>query len=405
MEEEKHEKTTIVLTVVLLISCYVNTIGVYAFGESKFNEPEEILSQLVKYENSHNWSEFAKLCTKEYGSQILDVEDGVGIKGTESAELKFLDEIDKSMVPEYAISKTDKECIYFVMGIDYVVGNATKFFYNGINYRLASLTKEDGEWKLFSRTDIPKEILAQYCENTYSTYGINEKIDFNTAMSIMSARNSGYILDSDLSVKDIIADMDDTLINVTDIFQLERDFRPGISPYTICMDARPSTVRVEGYGAVGIYPYVQVVLPCEWTISISPNAALAAAVVMIEQYATWNVLYFQKYPDLGYDVKAGDSDQVYNPSKYNGMQQIYKDMVNAAWATSSHMHMETQDNYFFESQYFDTTANRTVELAENGYSYQEILHDIYDGKNATYGGISIGTIRIREYKYFYSNPN
>lgn len=40
----------------------------------------------------------------------------------------------------------------------------------------------------------------------------------------------------------------------------------------------------------------------EWVISLSPDAALAAGVVMIEQYATWNVLFYQRHPDGGYDI-------------------------------------------------------------------------------------------------------
>lgn len=380
------------------------TCRVYADDNRNFNKPEEVLQQLTEYENSHDWEAFAKLCTQEYGQEILDVEDGIGIKGTKSAELKFLDEVDKDMIPTYALSKTENECRYFITGIEYSVDNVTKFFYNGTNYRLSSLINENGQWKLFSRSDIPKELLLQYCENMNLTYNNSENSDFDIALNIINARNSGYILDGNLEIKDIIADMDDSLINTANTFRAG-GFRPGISAYTICMDARPSTVIVKGYGSIGIYPYVLVVVRCEWIVSASPNDALAAAVVMIEQYATWNVLYYQKYPDMGYDVKADSDDQNYDPDKYNNEQQIYKDMISTAWATSSHMHMETQDNYFFEAQYIDATANKTVELANKGYNYKEILHYIYDNQKASYENISIGTIRIREYQYFYPNPN
>lgn len=394
------------ISVVLLVVCLINVIPLKSFaGEGVYEStPEMVLEWLTTYENNKSWLEFAALCTKDYGQEILKVKDGYGIKGNRSAELVYVEELSQDEIPQYALFDSNKEQKYYLIGIDYMVDNPTKFFYNGVNYRMAILVKEGEQWKLHARTDAPREIIGERLVSA-SMYLVDGSNDFEKAYQIMSARTQGYIFDGDMKLIENLADGGEKGNIVDETAAFFGNLRPGVSYDMACPDQRPSVVLVDDpTNRVGIYPYVLDVLPNEWVISLSPDAALAAGVVMIEQYATWNVLFYQRHPDGGYDLSSGDTDQCYIAGAYARLSQVYKDAIDRAWATSSHMHMETEDGRFFHSKYNNVSQNKSVELANNGYTYENILHYLYDGTTAPDGGYDIGTIQMYPYQYFVPNP-
>lgn len=182
-------------------------------------------------------------------------------------------------------------------------------------------------------------------------------------------------------------------------------WRPGIDAYSDCSHCYPSSIIVQGYAGIGLYNYVKDVIPNEWTISTSGADSLEAGVVLIQQYAVWNVLYYQQYPDMGYDVRANTDDQTYvKDSYYDEELDPYRYKIDEAWSNACDLHMETAAGNFYEAAYGTAKINKTASLAEKGMSCTQILHELEDNTVTNHGNINKGIIQIKNYTTAVSHP-
>lgn len=80
-------------------------------------------------------------------------------------------------------------------------------------------------------------------------------------------------------------------------------------------------------------------MPNEWVISTTGAAALQAGVVTIQQYVVWNCIYYQKYPDYSYDLRASSGDQNYVAGSYDSLATRYQTKIDEAYDAVGNIHM------------------------------------------------------------------
>lgn len=393
----------VVLIVVILINSFSLTVSA-----SGIKTCEDVIREMVSLENTQSWNEFASCWVEEEKEEFntlfndsIYLQEKEGVICVTSAELYSLDEISAENVPAIILedSRFDKfvEKKYYLAGIDYEVSDVSKYFYNGVNYRLVIMAKEDGEWKVAGRQDAAG--LLEGWQNNFDFAEILDDENAIVAMEIRDARMAGYVIDSNMRTRNI-----DGVVTY--------GYRPGYTATTGCPHSRPSTVKVRtgssgnAYTSPSLEDYIKDVMPNEWVISTTGAAALQAGVVTIQQYAVWNSIYYQKYPDYAYDLRAGSGDQNYVAGSYSNLASRYRTKIDDAYNAVGNIHMETGSNSsLFQSQYASTSGNYSYgrlfqdeakTMASDGYTYDQILSHFYN--NTAQPGISnIGTVKFVSY--------
>lgn len=378
-----------------------------------------VIEAMVEAENEHNWNEFASLWIDEREEELINLPADTGVKTVNSADLICLYPVNEADIPGYTLdSETAQDYTdiqYYLAGIKYTTNQASKFFYNGTNFRLITLGLINDTWKVISRQDAPWELMCAYADETENISALSENSDneeitesIYNALAVRTARTEGLIVDGNLDIIDVISDVENGngLIgeNYSEYTISPNGFRPNMSSGMTCPHKKTSTVIIKDVGSKSIGYYTRNVLPEEWYISTSPAAALEFGVVQIIQYATWNVLFYQKYPDFGYDVRAGTGDQAFAAGSYSELTSAQQAKVDNAWNAVNGKHVETSNSNFFEAFYGSNAQNRSVELANQNKNYQYILHDHYDGKTANHDNIYIGTAKIVNYTSVVAHP-
>lgn len=366
-------------------------------------ESDELIRQLIKTENEKNWDYYPQLwCDEE--KNIFEclfhdeefIEKREGILCVEAAELVSIENIASEYANRY-ISEYDEEfedVKAFLVGINYEVEHVNMSFFNGVNYRIIILGYEKGVLKVIAVREAEEFLLN----------GNEDNIDKQIASQVIDERMEGKIVDSDMQVVEDYTKEYDSISSTKDNGIRLYGFRPGYS-YTKKFNLRmPKEVKVwvnNQVSTVSLWLYVKRVLPQEMVISTSEMEALKAQVVCIQQYAAWNTIYYKKYPNQGYDVKAGDQDQAYsediNDKKcYDTLQQVYKKKIDDAYAAAKNVCMVIKETgALFESRYclnnsynkdggpkmYQEGANK---LAKEGKDYIKILEGYYD--NGKYPG-------------------
>ncbi len=393
----------VVLIVVILINSFSLTVSA-----SGIKTCEDVIREMVSLENTQSWNEFASCWVEEEKEEFntlfndsIYLQEKEGVICVTSAELYSLDEISAENVPAIILEdgRFDKfvEKKYYLAGIDYEVSDVSKYFYNGVNYRLIIMAKEDGEWKVAGRQDAAG--LLEGWQNNFDFAEILDDENAIVAMEICDARMAGYVIDSNMCTRNI-----DGVVTY--------GYRPGYTATTGCPHSRPSTVKVRtgssgnAYTSPSLEDYIKDVMPNEWVISTTGAAALQAGVVTIQQYAVWNSIYYQKYPDYAYDLRAGSGDQNYVAGSYSNLASRYRTKIDDAYNAVGNIHMETGSNSsLFQSQYASTSGNYSYgrlfqdeakTMASDGYTYDQILSHFYN--NTAQPGISnIGTVKFVSY--------
>lgn len=165
----------------------------------------------------------------------------------------------------------------------------------------------------------------------------------------------------------------------------------------------PSTIKVLYDGdveEVNFKSYCYIVTNCEVGSTTYNQTARKAVALAIKNYG-WHRTLVQKYSNFEYDVKSTSVDQVYDPQKT--LSTNASSAVNAIWGyvmlscdyklfCGFHTASSSVNSYAREHGGI-VSQTQADDLADDGYTWQEILHYFYD-----YGSynseMTSGTIRI-----------
>lgn len=168
------------------------------------NTAENVIYELLSAMNDHDISRYIETQCEENKTDFerfftgRDWEkDDAGVMCVENAALYEIKELPLDIASSYT-SIYKYEEIYndlkaYYVGIDYKVKNESRYFFNGVNYDLIILGKENDEWKIVEESDAPVESL------TLTKYKFGSSAE-NKALEIVNARLDGIILNGEMQV-------------------------------------------------------------------------------------------------------------------------------------------------------------------------------------------------------------
>ncbi|MCI8509358.1 MAG: SpoIID/LytB domain-containing protein [Lachnospiraceae bacterium] len=177
--------------------------------------------------------------------------------------------------------------------------------------------------------------------------------------------------------------------------------------------ANPSTIKVlrtkKGtIEEVGFYKYCEVVTVNEVGYNWKQDA-LDACALAIKNYGV-SRKYNKKYPDLGYDVKDTEADQVYDPKK-SSMDKCNKAVSNIWYYfmydakdglfPGFHVHSAAINSYAKKNGGI-VSQTKSRDLANDGKKWKQIVKYFYNRASGTdyYNkDVAVGAISVQ---YFYS---
>jgi hypothetical protein len=365
-------------------------------------DSRQLIETLVYYEDNKMWDEYPEIWVnqeKEIFRNLFSDEEyfleNKGVSNIESAKLVSLEIQNNSNVDKYINEYKDiyENVSVYLAGIDYSVSEVSKSFYNGVNYRIILTGMEDDKLKIISVSEAPEELLSG-----------SEEESKQLAVAVIDKRKEGYIVDGDLSlagsyIHEYSETIDDTISSIGTL-----GYNSGYNyntKFDLYLPNEINLYRVDDgcTEKLSMPIYTKRVLSCEMTISTSGLEALKAQVICIQQYAAWNILYYSKYPNQGYDLKDTTADQVYcdnaNCTKhknrvYDGLDDLYRTKADSAYAAVGNICMIIKSSgALFESRYCEDKTYNTdadpkmyqkgaIELAANGKTCFEILRAYYN---------------------------
>lgn len=311
----KLKKIVYLILCILIIVKDVIYIEDEVLAEELDIKSKNLIEKLIYYEDNKMWNEYPDIWVNEekeiYKNLFSDnkfFEEKRGISCVESAKLASVEHINNNDVIRYI---NDYKDIYeninaYLVGINYKVSTVSSSFYNGINYRLVLTGVEDNKLKIVCVSEAPEKLL----------YNSKDEAK-QKAVKIIDKRLQGYVVDGDFRV---VENYEDKYVAFNQAIE-KRDglispmsFNPGYDNYTKFDLYLPKEIYLQKIGEpkpdkLSMPIYVKRVLCCEMIISTSGLEALKAQVICAQQFATWNILYYSKYPNAGYHLTDQPRDK------------------------------------------------------------------------------------------------
>ncbi|MCS6841655.1 MAG: hypothetical protein NZ699_08040 [Roseiflexus sp.] len=130
---------------------------------------EDVLRDFITCMDNHEWSRIPSYWIRELRPDLEafltnpdNQASAAGIFNIERARLFELKQLPDQTGSAYADLRLyqDKVVQVFYLGIDFKVRQEDKYHYNGVNYRIAALMQEEGEWRWLEFSSAPVENLV-----------------------------------------------------------------------------------------------------------------------------------------------------------------------------------------------------------------------------------------------------
>jgi hypothetical protein len=423
------------ISIGLLMSLIFYSSSVFARSDVEFfnDEPASIILQHIEALNNHDWDKYisfepteAQQITRAFIENTVYRNQFLGIHNVESVSLHEIKELPNDFVAGLTNFSyyTDKyhEIHSYLVGMNFKVKKEDKYFYNGVNYRLMIVGKEQGEWKILENSIAPIVTISQM------GYGFGSKEE-KAAIFVAQQRAKGKIvnakgelLEESLAEEYPLHTPDSVPSKLTteeELYLQEKERKKNnavdsasgdviitpqdVSPYRPSdQHLPPSRIRVfrvkhNRIDTPTLYDYVRGVLPNEWILYDNPKMESLKAGAMVTKFVGWyRVWASPKYPNLAYDVRDDTADQVYNPE--SGKETTHT--LSAINAVEGIGIMNSSGNIFY-TEYKAGTKGQPGPyhggelkqygadyLNDQGYNWMEILHYYYDQSNKSIGDIS-----------------
>lgn len=278
----------------------------------------------------------------------------------------------------------------YYVAIDYQLKKESRWFYNGVNYRLYVLALEDDHWVIVEASMAPVNIIQS------AGYGFGTMEEARAAEIERVREKTGKFVNPR---GEVIEDVAATAAQL----QEEKGTATAIQPLVVNEHTRPSSIRVYRVSlgrvdTVDFYYYVKNVLPNEWNPSwdIVPLRSGALACKMYGWY------YVYHPHSSSYDVRDDNYDQVYSP----GSENIDPDTTTAINDVGG-IGVDRADGVLFITHYWagyygpgrygppscptdgwmwQNGTKYWYEHGSNGYTY--CVHYYYDNSNTTAGQLA-----------------
>ncbi len=342
----------------------------------------QVVENAVSAIDRHDWDTFINLqCLdnqndfKAFLKSDANRSNYLGLFNIKSAKIKETKQLPIQSVGMYTDISSYEEKYQglkvYLIGIDYDVFEENQYYFEGVNYRLVVVGKENSDWRIVEAQDAPIESLIP------AGYGFGSR-DEQKSLKIEYAKRNGLFIDSKGNTIKTNSSKLTSKANTISSYSV---------PYTIRVYRVSQQVTQE----INFEYYCKNVLPNEW-ISSWPAESLKAGAEAVKMYGWYHVLH-PKWPGLNADVKDTTADQVY---KYGTATTATTNAVNNVNGVG----LQNSSGNIFEAQYLAGNSGSagtqhsgkmsqygTKYLAQNGKNYLYMCHYYYD-----YSDKSSGTI-------------
>lgn len=283
------------------------------------------LSSLDKNNYSDSINYWIANKSEEYSSFLKDPQNAdsglLSIKQAKLVESKELDYKSAELYTPYYDSLINEynDVHFYYLSVNYKVSKENEMNMNGINYIIAAVVQENGEWKIAQYSVAPVDNIVG------DNNGFNS-VDESAWVKQYKERYKGNYLNRNGQVVKENKLSKEELQNERSLSEVESSLTE-LNTYneatntTLAVDqlVRPSTIKVKlmqeanwkyynciGIGCVkevGFYYYVKNVLPNEWDLS-SPFEAFRAGAMAVKMYG-WFAVYNPLDPMLNYALNDG----------------------------------------------------------------------------------------------------
>lgn len=269
MSSMKKKMSILMLTVVFIISCLSS-----AFASDNFGTPEKVIYSLIDSINNNSWDTYISLQVNSnkdtyrlFFNNDQNKKDNIGLLDVQQAKIEDIKLLPVNEMAKLAISNeylnTYPEVTAYYVAIDFKVKEENKYFFNGTNFRIIFLAKENSEWKVLQESDAPIEILVS------DGFGFNTESE-KIAMNILNERYKGNIINKEGKL--LSTNKNENVKANKDLINKINNKTNSIFSLPVVISAsdteEPSTIRVyrTATGTVStpsFIPYVKDVLPNE----------------------------------------------------------------------------------------------------------------------------------------------
>ncbi|WP_139491960.1 SpoIID/LytB domain-containing protein [Brevibacillus dissolubilis] len=360
-----------------------------AFAQSKDGAPSDIVAQMVSYEQNHNWSAATPLWVSaeqaiysDFSKDEKSKKEHLGLHNIQTAKLVDLKELSKEEAQAFVdfekYEEQYEEVHVFYTAVNYDVFEESPYYLDGVNYRLAVVVKEQGEWKLAELSSAPVSAIAE-AGIGFRTADEKEmaKLDSEKVNGKILNRNGEEVAKLSTPEK---ADQDGVNPDATGDHNKQYNINVRLTKY----------VNYSYYGCgssctktIDFYYYVTNVLPNEVYVTWHTEALKACAEAT--KMFGWYHIFYPKYPT--YNAAVDDTT-----NSQNFTVKTAHANTNAAVSAVGGIGLEKATSHaLFESQYNAGTQGSggtasTGKLSQwgsqywatNGKTYLWILHYYYD---------------------------
>lgn len=381
----KHAKIIIVLLVLLALLGAAQPTLVRA-DENASATPETVIAEDIGAQQNHDLNTYLSLRTNNpLSSEQIEVVKNANrdVIAPEVVQAKLvgveqLPEMVAEGVAGHSIDLYDTVWadvrVYYV-AIDYRLTTETRWYYNGVNYRLYILALDNNRWVVVEASMAPINLIVR------AGYGFGSNDEAKAAALEDYRAKTGQFTDLQGNVIENIAATEAQLQQER---ALNKDYpKITVSPLGYII---PQTIRVCLHASgtvvvVDFYTYLRNVLPNEWYASW-PMESLEAGAMACKMYGWYHIVVVPK--GSNFDVYDDTRDQVYAP----GTDTILtKQAINNVGGIG----LQNYDGHLFESQHQQGTSGYygiggtgvmlqfgTLKFAQNGYDHLYMCHYYYD---------------------------
>ncbi len=409
MNSQKRKFIKLFFTFALFFFVFFNSNTIFAksANESADSKNEvsickELISNFIKEANQKNWnavansfSNYDKDTLTEYfnsNSQQDGMKQLISIKLLDCRLIDNNEIKDELLIEDYPILKTNSQIYSFIIQANCKVSEENEFFFNGINYFLVVLTRENSNFKIvqFNRP------MSDSVKECYSDNNSKE----NEGITVLEKAEDGIAINANEEI--LTEGFENIVCTQAQAAKAKKADPPILNHYTCYSYPTSLNVKLNITGNnkvkknVSISSYMKHTLPNEWIPSWKKQNLIAGAycVKMI-------AIYRGLKPVNSAGINITQSQQMYCPDK-----PTYKS-TNDAINSIKNKGMANHDGKLFFPLYKRGTKGAlgvkhggelkqygAESLAKKGHNYEYILNYYYSNSAFSKGDIKIFSYNI-----------
>lgn len=405
----KFRRKLVSICLLIFFLCAINNSRMLV--NAKENVSEQVINDMVSAIRNKNWDAFIELmCSEEknyFYHYFSNASITKGIKQVESISLESITYVDDSIAEnellktEYKILNYTNQIKTYLVGLNCSVSEENQYFYNGLNYFNITLAKENDNMKIVQFNKPSYSMAIKVLEKNVFKSCNTEKV---AALRTLEASENGYLInmDGEPIITGIEVKKEPFKANIQSVSNNYKD-HPALKKYTYYF--HPDTILVcmnkvdPRHPEIVEFPfdyYIRNTLPNECILSTFKTEALLANAYCVKGVGLYHSIRPVNSAG-GYDVTQ--YTQNFNVGTSHKISDKIFDKIDGKFIVNSN------SKVFFPEYGRGTYGKKgtrasgrllqygSQKLANEGYTYKQILNYYYSGSSCSSGSVKVITLK------------